>query len=79
MTEKYSQQLKEIGLNIAHYRKLRGYSQMEFASMLGISRTHLSNIEAPKTKTSLSLDLLFKISDALKIDIKEFFNFIDTK
>ena len=79
MTEKYTQQYIEIGLNIAHYRKLRGYSQMEFSEMIDVSRTHLSNIEAPKMKTSLSLDLLFKISDALKIDIKELFNFVDTK
>ena len=79
MKEKYAQKYKEIGLNIAHYRKLRGYSQMEFAELIDVSRTHLSNIEAPKMKTSLSLDLLFKISDALKIDIKELFNFVDTK
>ncbi len=79
MKKKYSQQLKEIGLNVAHYRKLRGYTQIEFAEMINISRTHLSNIEAPNAKTSLSLDILFKISDALKVDIKEFFNFVDTK
>jgi len=79
MKEKYAQQYREIGLNIAHYRKLRGYSQMEFAEMIDVSRTHLSNIEAPKMKTSLSLDLLFKISETLKVDIKEFFTFVDTK
>ena len=79
MTEKYAQKYKEIGLNVAHYRKLRGYSQIEFAEMIDVSRTHLSNIEAPKMKTSLSLDLLFKISDALNVDIKDFFNFIDAK
>lgn len=78
MKEKYAQQYREIGLNIAHYRKLRGYSQMEFAEMIDISRTHLSNIEAPKMKTSLSVELLFKISDALNIDIKKIFEFTDT-
>lgn len=75
MQEKYAQQYKEIGLKIAYYRKLRGYSQMEFAEMIDVSRTHLSNIEAPKMKTSLSLDLLFKIAEVLHVDVKDFFEF----
>lgn len=75
MKNKYEQQYKEIGLNIAHYRKLRGYTQIEFAEKIDVSRTHLSNIEAPKMKTSLSLDLLFKIADTLDIDIRDFFIF----
>jgi len=72
MQSKYEEQYKEIGLNIAYYRKFRGYTQIEFAEQIDVSRTHLSNIEAPKMKTSLSLDLLFKIADALDVDIKEF-------
>lgn len=75
MKSKYEQQYKEIGLNIAHYRKLRGYTQIEFAEKIDVSRTHLSNIEAPKMKTSLSLDLLFKIADVLDVDIRDFFIF----
>lgn len=75
MNNKHEQQYKEIGLNIAHYRKLRGYTQIEFAEKIDVSRTHLSNIEAPKMKTSLSLDLLFKIADALEVDIRDFFIF----
>lgn len=79
MKDKYSQQYKEIGLKIAYYRKLKGLSQMEFAEMVDISRTHLSNIEAPNVPTSISLDLLFKISEVLDIDIKNFFEFTPTK
>jgi len=75
MKEKYAQQYKEIGLKIAYYRKLKGYSQMEFAELIDVSRTHLSNIEAPNKTTSISLDLLFRISDILDIDIKNFFEF----
>lgn len=75
MKNKYEQQYKEIGLNIAHYRKLRGYTQIEFAEKIDVSRTHLSNIEAPKMKTSVSLDLLFKIADILDVDIRDFFVF----
>lgn len=75
MKEKYAQQYREIGLRIAYYRKLRGYSQMELAELIDVSRTHLSNIEAPNKPTSVSLDLLFKISEVLDIDIRKFFEF----
>ena len=75
MKEKYAQQYKEIGLKIAYYRKLKGYSQIEFAEKIDISRTHLSNIEAPNIPTSVSLDLLFKISEVLEIETKHFFEF----
>lgn len=75
MKEKYAKQYKEIGLKIAYYRKLRGYSQMELSELIDVSRTHLSNIEAPNKPTSVSLDLLFKISEVLDIDIRKFFEF----
>lgn len=75
MKEKYTQEYKEIGLKIAYYRKLRGFSQMKFAEMIDVSRTHLSNIEAPNVPTSISLDLLFRISEVLDIDIQKFFEF----
>ena len=78
MRDRYAQQYKEIGLKIAYYRKLKGFSQMEFAEKIDISRTHLSNIEAPNTPTSISLDLLFRISEVLEIDTKLFFEFTTT-
>lgn len=77
MRDKYAQQYKEIGLKIAYYRKLKGFSQMEFAEKIDVSRTHLSNIEAPNIPTSISLDLLFRISEVLEIDTKHFFEFTD--
>lgn len=75
MKEKYAQHYKEIGLKIAYFRKLKGFSQMELAEMIDVSRTHLSNIEAPNKPTSVSLDLLFRISEVLDIDIINFFEF----
>ena len=41
--EKY----RRIGLNIAHQRKLKKLTQVQLAERIGISRTHMSNIEAP--------------------------------
>ena len=54
-----------IGLNIAYYRKLAGLSQLQLAEKVGISRTHMSNIEAPNMPTSISLETLMDIADAL--------------
>lgn len=75
MREKYTDQYKEIGLKIAYYRKLKGLSQLELAEKIDVSRTHLSNIETPNVPTSISLDLLFRISEVLDIEMKNFFEF----
>lgn len=56
-----------LGLKIAYYRKLRGKTQEQLAKRVGISRTHLSNIEAAGAETRVSLDVIFKISDVLEI------------
>ena len=58
MTSKHEQEFKMIGLNIAYFRKLKGISQMKLAETIGISRTHMSNIEAPNMPTSVSLETL---------------------
>lgn len=57
-----------IGLNIAYYRKLAGYSQLQLAESVGISRTHMSNIEAPNMPTSISLETLMDIADTLGVE-----------
>ena len=65
---KRDEQLKRIGLNISLQRKLKGITQAQLAEMVNISRTHMSNIEAPKVKTALSIDLLLDIANALEIE-----------
>ena len=67
MKNKHEQEYKMIGLNIAYYRKLAGLSQLQLAEDIGISRTHMSNIEAPNMPTSISLETLMEIADALNI------------
>ncbi|MFR0944588.1 MAG: helix-turn-helix domain-containing protein [Clostridia bacterium] len=64
-TNRYEKYYRQIGLNIAYYRKLRGMSQMALAEATDLSRTHISNIEAPNMKTSLSLESLFDIAGVL--------------
>lgn len=67
MNEKRKQEYKMIGLNIAYYRKLRGITQLQLAEQINISRTHMSNIEAPNMPTSISLETLLDIADTLEV------------
>lgn len=57
-----------IGLNIAYYRKREGMTQDQLAEKANVSRTFLSSIEAPNLVTSLSLEMLFNIANALNVD-----------
>ena len=65
--------LRLLGLTIAYYRKARGMTQSELAEAVEISRTHMSNIEAPNSKTSLNK--LFDIAEALEVPVKDLFDF----
>ncbi|MCC8045470.1 MAG: helix-turn-helix transcriptional regulator [Clostridiales bacterium] len=75
MSEKRKKQYRQLGLTIAYYRKMNGMTQLQLAEAINVSRTHLSNIEAPNMPTSVSLDLLFDISDVLEIPISKLFEF----
>lgn len=75
MNERREKQYRELGLTIAYYRKLRGITQLQLAEDINVSRTHISNLEAPNMPTSISLDKLFDIADALEIPISRFFEF----
>ena len=69
--EKYNR----IGLNIAYQRKLKKLTQAQLAELVDISRTHISNIEAPNMVTPISLELAFNIADALQISVDTLFKF----
>ena len=56
---------------------MQGLTQMQLAEKVGISRTHMSNIEAPNGDTIPSLDVLIDIADALKIPLAKLFDFRD--
>ena len=69
--EKY----QRIGLNIAYQRKLKKLTQLQLAELIGISRTHMSNIEAPNMVTPISLEVVFKVADALEVPVEILFKF----
>lgn len=58
----------QLGIAISALRKMNGMSQEELAEKAGISRTHLSMIEAPNAAHSFSLEAFFDIADALEVD-----------
>lgn len=63
-TDKY----KEIGYNVAYYRKHANLTQEQLAELVGISRAHISAIEAPNVSRSISMELVFDIAEALHVD-----------
>ena len=60
--------LIQLGIAISTLRKMRGLSQEKLAEEAGISRSLVSSIEAPGIAKSFSIDVLFSISDVLKVD-----------
>jgi transcriptional regulator with XRE-family HTH domain len=47
--------LREFGRRLASARKLKGFKQLTLASLLGLSRTSISNIERGEQRISLEL------------------------
>ena len=77
MTDQRVNQYKQLGLTIAYYRKLKGITQQSLAEAVNLSRTHISNLEAPHMPTSISLEKLFDISEVLDVPIQNLFDFRD--
>lgn len=79
MRGKHLAKYREIGRKIAFYRKLRNLSQENLSEMIDKSRSYISKIEAENSSMEFSLDILFDIAEALKIDIAAFFHPIDVE
>ncbi len=73
MKKNFVDEYTKLGLNIAYYRKLQGFSQMELAERVNISRTHMSRIE--NSDCAVSLDVIFSIADELGIPVHKLFEF----
>ena len=66
MIEEYRDRYRALGLNIAYYRKQRRLTQEQLAEKAGIERSRISKTEIAWTGTSL--DVVFKIADALEVE-----------
>lgn len=59
----------ELGYNIAYYRKHANLTQEELAEKTGVSRSHISAIEAPNVMRKISVELLFNIASVLNVEV----------
>ena len=73
----YSEQYKEIVRKIAFYRQLRCLTQQNLADKTDYSLSYIKKIEASNSKSSFSLDAIFKVADVLDVDSAAFFNPIE--
>ncbi len=62
----YESYYRNLGQNIAFYRKRRRWTQMQLCEHAEISRNHLSHIE--NADCAVSLDVIFAIADALGVE-----------
>ena len=66
MIEAYRKRYRTLGLNIAYYRRQKGLTQEQLAEKAGIERSRVSKTEIAWVGTSL--DIIFKIADALEVE-----------
>ena len=71
MDAKHYKTFVRIGLNIMYYRKERGWTQMDLAEAVDLSRNHMQRIEAATAVPSLST--LLDIADALDLPVEKLF------
>ena len=65
----FAMRYKMIGLKIAYYRKLRGYTQGQLAGKIGLSTTYLGQIERGNNGKSFSLETLLLIATGLDVEV----------
>ncbi len=62
-----------FGLNVFYYRRKRKLTQEQLAEIAMVEPNHISNIEL--AKTGASLDVVFRIADALEVPVHKLFEF----
>ena len=63
----------EVGMRVKKLRNKMGISQEELADLAGLDRTYITSVE--RGKRNISIVNVEKIAFALKITLKEFFDF----
>lgn len=67
----------QIGLKIAYYRKLNGFTQESLAEKIEVSPGYLSQVETPSFVQPISLKMLFALADVFKIPPYKLLDFDD--
>ena len=65
--------LERLGKNLKHYRLDKSYTQEKLAEKIGVHPTYIGKLESGKNNPSIML--LYKISRALRIELKDLFDF----
>ena len=68
-----TKELINLGKRIADLRIKHGYTQDKLAELVNYSTNHISKLELARTNPSF--DLLVKLANAFKIELKELFYF----
>ena len=69
MDDKHYKKYIQIGLNILHYRKEQGLTQLQLAEMTGYSRNQIQRVETAAVAPSIAI--LYDISEALNVPIEK--------
>ena len=75
MDFEYSDWYRKFGLNVGYYRKDRHFTQEAPAERINADRTTIGKIENALVGTSL--DMLFRIADALEVEPYKLLEFRD--
>ena len=75
MKYEFEQEYRQIGLKIAYYRKLQGYTQESLAEKLGVATYYIGQIEAAGMYKPISLTTLLRIAQALDVRAYKFLEF----
>jgi len=77
MKQVHAEKYRQIGLKVAYFRKLRGFTQEELAELVGLAPAYIGHIEAPNIIKAISLDTLFDIAAVLEVPPHRFLVFED--
>ena len=75
MEREFEQEYKMIGLKIAYYRKLQGYTQEKLAEKLEVATSYIGQIEALGMYKPISLTTLLRIAQTLDVPAYKFLQF----
>lgn len=73
MKQEYKGLYEKFGLNVVYYRKRERLTQLQLAELVNIDRSHISAIELGNV--GVSMDVIFKLCEVLRITPKELFDF----
>lgn len=74
----FEKEFIDIGLKVGYYRRRRGLTQEKLSEITNLSKSHISQIEAPGIAAGFSVHTILLIAKALDVPAYKFFIFDDT-